>query len=180
MDEEHQRQTEKSIIMRHYRYAGRKLQSHHIWKVLMDRLFPLLSLTYIAAVIGLSFREATSSAGIFHVMTQQQWIYGVAFLFMLWVAVPCVLWISIRSSIRFPHLARSWYWMTAGFMLVSLLVGWILVPEVSHWVSALAATVIPMHVVCYVLLCLSPLPRIMAWPIFGMGMGLGFYGSFVI
>ena len=181
MERKHGQEEEKSIVMRHYRYAGRRLDTYHVGQVVVDRLLPLLSLTYIAAVLGLAFREKTASVESFvSVLTQQQWIYGVALLFTFWVSIPCILWLSIRSTIRFPHLARAWYWMTALCLFIVLLFGWILMQEAKGWINALAATVIPMHVICYILLCISPLPRLVAWPLLGMGVGLGTFGSFFI
>lgn len=137
------------------RGAPDRILPKHFLRVLLRRYFPVLSLTYISSIIGIAFKRGDFEK----YLLGDQFAYAMALLPALWVSVPAILWIILRGSHLFNHVANLWYIITAVLMSFTLLLSFVLLPEVDFMGAKLyLLSSIPMMVVMYFFFVKALLP----------------------
>ncbi|GJL85211.1 MAG: hypothetical protein DHS20C02_09860 [Micavibrio sp.] len=144
--------------------------------VLTRRYFPVLSLTYISSVMGF----AAEKGSFVHYLFEDKSAYLMALFVPLWVSVPAVLWIILKGSHLFYHVADAWYKITAVMMTVTLLLGYLLLPEAEEYgVRIYCAVTIPVFFVLYYFFVKGGLPAMAAHPLSALGLTFLLYGGVV-
>jgi len=143
-------------------------------RVLTRRYFPVLSLTYVTSVIGIAFKNGDLE----YYLIENQFAYAMALLPALWISMPAVLWMILKGSHLFNHVANLWYIITAVLMTAMLAFSYLLLPEFDYYGarSYLVAT-IPMMIVLYFIFVKSALPAGLAHSLSAIGMTALLYGA---
>lgn len=145
-------------------------------EIMTRRFFPVLSLTYIASVVGI----AAQRGDVLHRMVYDQSVYLIAALVALWVSIPAVLWILLQGSHLYNHVADDWYKISASLMIITLCLSYILFPEANVWGLRLYfAATIPVLVILYLFFVKGGLPPVAAHPLTALGLTFLLYGAAV-
>lgn len=100
------------------------------YDVIAQRYLPVVSLTYIASFIGIAWR-AEGASGFFHYLFSDSFAYNTALWMAVFVSIPALFWIFMRTSVRYSDYADTWYKGIAGLMCLTLIISLILFPEWS-------------------------------------------------
>ncbi|HEY0901915.1 MAG TPA: hypothetical protein VGD95_07315 [Micavibrio sp.] len=147
------------------------------YDVLAHRYFPVLSLTYMASVLGVALKMG-GVGGFLYYFLQSPEAYRMGYWMALWVSIPAVIYILMKNAFHMRDAATLWYKATAGVMVLTLLVSFLLFP-VSETGSALRSfmvATIPILVVQYYFFVREGLPARMAWSLTVAGITLCVYG----
>ncbi len=156
------------------RNAPDRLLPKDFKEILTRRYFPVLSLTYISSVVGI----AAQKGDFLHYLFEDKSAYAMALFVPLWVSVPAVLWIVLKGSHLFYHVADIWYKITAVIMALTLLVSFILLPEANILgLRIYFVATIPVFFVMYFFFVKGGLPAIAAHPLSALGMSFLLYGG---
>jgi hypothetical protein len=157
---------------------GVRLLPRDFFDVVSHRFFPVLSLTYIASIIGIAFRKGHA----FEYLFQDDSAYDMALWIALWVSIPAMFWIIIRNSLLYAHMADAWYKAIAGLMCLTLAVSFVLFPEweVGDGLRMFFVATMPVFVIQYFFFVRGGLPAAAAWPLTIAGIVLFIYGQFVL
>lgn len=143
-------------------------------RVLTRRYFPVLSLTYVSAVIGIAYKKGNMA----HYLLEDQFAYTMAMLPALWISVPAILWVILKGSHLFHHVAGLWYVITAILMSLMLGMSYILLPEFDyHGARSYLVATIPMMIVLYFTFVRSALPAGLAHSLSAVGLTALIYGA---
>ncbi len=144
--------------------------------ILSRRYLPALSFTYVVSVLALASRQGN----FLHYFLHDKTAYLMALAIAVWISIPALLWIFIKS-IRFSaHAADDWYKITCGLMLLFLFVSFALFPEGDLWgLKIYFAATIPIFLAMYVLLVKDGLPAWAAHPMIVLGLTFLIYGAFI-
>ncbi len=160
------------------RGTGVRMLPYDFFDVLCNRYLPVLSLTYIASVVGIALKNDHPLLAIL----QDNYANDMALWVALWVSIPAMFWIIIRNSLRYAGLADVWYKAIAGLMCTTLLISFILFPEqeIGHGMRMFFVATIPVFFIQYYLFVRSGLPAIAAWPLTVAGIVLFLYGQLIL
>ena len=102
----------------------------------------------------------------------------MGYLMGAWVSVPAVTWILIQGTFHMRRQADIWYKATAGLMVVTLLLSFILFPAgaLGFGVRMFMVATIPIFIVQYFFFVRGGLPARMAWPLTVAGLTFLIYG----
>jgi len=160
------------------RGAPDRLLPEHFWDILAHRYFPVLSLTYVSTVVGIAMRSGDFVGSLFF----EKAAYQASFFVALWVSIPALIWVLLRGSALFRHYADGWYKISAGLMTLTLLISYVLLPEINvlglHLRTYFAAT-IPVFFIMYFFFVKEGLPPKAAHPLSAVGLTFLFYGALV-
>ncbi len=146
--------------------------------VLCHRYFPVLSLTYIASVVGIAIKSTGPGSGfLFHLLEDPQ-VYHTALWVGLWVSVPALSWIGISNALHMRSAADLWYKVMAALMVATVFLSLFLFPigEVGYEVRMFLLASIPIFIVQYDFFVKEGLPPAAAWPLTVAGITLLVYG----
>ena len=156
------------------RGAKDRLLPRKFIRVLTRRYFPVLSLTYISAIIGIACKKGAPQ----HYLFEDQFAYAMALLPAAWVSIPAVLWIILKGSHLFSHVANLWYVITAVLMTSLLGFSYLLLPEFDyHGARSYLVATIPMMIILYVIFVKSALPAGVAHSLSVAGVTALLYGA---
>lgn len=160
------------------RGTGVRLLPRDFFDMLSRRFFPVLSLTYIASVVGIAFKKTP----VLHYLLEDDYAYDMALWVALWVTIPALFWIIIRNSLRYASLADVWYKAIAGLMCLTLGVSFILFPEweIGQGMRVFFVATMPVFVIQYYFFVKGGLPAAAAWPLTVAGIVLLLYGQLVL
>ena len=143
-------------------------------EILFQRYAPVLSLTYISSVIGIAAQKGPI---IEHVLGDRS-VYVMALFVALWISIPGILWIFLKGTHLYHHLADDWYKIIAILMLVTLGLSYVLFPEMDALgLRTIMAATIPMLLVMYWFFVKGGLPALAAHPLSVLGLTFFFYGA---
>lgn len=150
----------------------------HFYDVLAHRYFPVLSLTYIATVAGISLKLSQDGNGFLFYFLQDPHAYQMGYWIAGWVSVPAILWIFVRGTIHIRKVADLWYKVTSGLMIVTLLVSFLLFPmgDTGFALRLFMVATIPVFLVQYFCFVREGLPPRMSWPLTVAGITFLVYG----
>ena len=144
--------------------------------VLVHRFFPVLSMTYIATILGI----ASNKGDLLRYVFMDRTAYSMALFVVLWVSGPAIIWILLRGSALFYHVADVWYKIMAALMVVTIGLSFVLFPEASmlgmrfYFVMS-----VPVFVLIYIFLVRGGLPPVAAYPLNALGVCTLIYGAFM-
>ncbi len=122
--------------------------------ILLNRYLPILSITYIACVIGLALKRG-SGIYFFNYLLGDETSYFLAFLVAAWVSIPAIIWISMRGVGALTSYANNWYKSTTIIMVLVLFASFLLFPpngqgsEMWYTARLFVAAAIPIHIIQY-------------------------------
>lgn len=155
------------------RGAPDRILPKHFVKVFSRRFFPVLALTYLATLVGMAFKKGNIEQYLLHDFT----VYMMALISAAWVSIPALLWITLRGSHLYNHVANLWYIICAGLMMIILAISFLLFPEADMYgVRIYVAPTIPMMFVMYYFLVKQPLSAGIAHCLTAMGLTALLFG----
>src|SRR5688572_20123723 len=92
-------------IIRLERVDSDRLVPKDFAEILTRRFLPVLSLTYLSALIGI----AAEKGNLFHFLFEDKSAYTMALLVAAWVSVPAIIWIMLHENPLYNHMANLWY-----------------------------------------------------------------------
>lgn len=143
-------------------------------RILTRRFFPVLGLVYASTVVGI----AAQQGDFYHFFFEDNRAFIMSLFVALWVSVPSVIWIMLKGSHLYPHVANVWFVITATLMSIFLLMSYILFPEADlYGLRVLFVSTIPVFFVMYYFFVAHPLPRGMAHILSALGYTFLIYGA---
>ncbi len=156
--------------------CGLGLLPRDFWDILAHRYFPVMSLTYVSTIIGFAASRGNFIDHLFHNKTP----YIMGLFVALWVSVPAVLWVLLKGSAMYHHVADDWYKIVAGMMTVTLLFSFILLPEMNAYGLRLYfVATIPVLIIQYLFFVKGGLPAAAAHVLSALGLSFLFYGAVI-
>lgn len=144
------------------------------YDILVNRFLPVISLTYIATLIGTSIGKHE----FMHYIATDRTPYIMALCVALWVSIPGIIWILLNGSPLYKHSADIWYKILAGLMVMTLLVSFILFPEANIYGMRMYLGIsIPMFMVIYWFFVKGGLPEIASYPLNAIALCALIYGA---
>ncbi len=148
--------------------------SKGVFDTLIHRFLPAISLTYIAAILGI----ATGKHDFYRYMFEERTAYIMSLFIMLWCAGPAIVWVFLNGSIMFRHVADIWYQFLSVMMVLLLGVGFVLFPEASiYGIGQYFALSIPIFIVNYLVVVKGWVPSSAAHPINALGLCALLFGA---
>lgn len=153
--------------------------------IMVNRYLPILSMTYIACVIGIALKRSGGAYFINYLLGDET-SYFLAFLVCAWVSVPAIIWISMRGVGALTAYANNWYKSTTIIMVVILLASFLLFPPDGQgsqiWYTArlFVAAAIPIHIVQYWFFTRGGLPTSYSAVLGAFALALFLYGVIVL
>lgn len=145
-------------------------------EIITRRFLPVLSLTYISAVIGI----AAQRGDMWYYLFKHEQAYIMGLVVAAWVSVPAVIWIILHESPLYTHMADIWYRIIAGLMVMVLMASFILFPEANvYGLRIYFAAAIPVFLIMYLLFVRGGLPSFAAWPLSAFGLAALMHGAFL-
>ncbi len=164
----------KEPIIKLERNARDRLVPRDFLNILTRRLFPVLSLTYVSCVVAI----AAQKGHVLHYIFDEKSAYAMALLVVMWVSLPAVLWIILKGSHLYNHVADLWYKICASLMMAVLCISYLLFPEADvYGLRMYFAASVPMLVILYVFFIRGGLPPLAAHPLTVLGLTFLFYGA---
>ncbi|AEP10057.1 hypothetical protein [Micavibrio aeruginosavorus] len=153
------------------------------YDIIVRRYLPVVSLTYIASIIGIAWR-IDGWGGFLHYLFEDSFAYNTALWMAVFVSIPALFWIFIRVSVRFSDYADIWYKGMAGLLCLTLIISLVLFPE-WNMVTGLRLRMfmvasIPMFFVQYWFFVRGGLPGSVAWPLTIIASVLLIYGLVIV
>lgn len=149
---------------------------YKIWKIFTNRLFPVLSLSYIASVLGICLNRGT------HFLFDPIAHY-MGLMIISWVAIAPMTWILMSVMVGdLKGQARIWYFCIATMQALCGAAFYFLFPgDLGPWLwgfQSFFVASIPIHLVIYMLFMNKALPNFAAWPLTIFGILFMIYGAF--
>ena len=143
-------------------------------KILVNRLVPVLSLTYISSVIGI----AAKKGDFMHYLFQDKTAYVMALFVVFWVSMPAILWVFLKGSINLYHVADVWFKIAATIMSSILFFSFVLIPEANAYGARIYFVAsVPIFFVMYFFFIKGSLPPLAAHPLSALGVAFLLYGA---
>jgi hypothetical protein len=143
-------------------------------RVLTRRYFPVLGLTYASTVVGI----AAQQGDFYHFFFEDNRAFVMSLFVAFWVSVPSLIWIVLKGSHLFSHVANIWFILTAALMSFALMVSYILLPEADlYGLRVLFVSTIPVFFVMYYFFVSHPLPKGIAHFLSALGYTFLLYGA---
>ena len=159
-----------------------RLLPKDFFDVLLNRYLPVVSLTFIGTVIAYALKNGGTERFITQFM-QNKNIYWLALYGAIWVSIPAVIWLLMKSNSLLSNHADLWYKVTAGMMAATLLLSLILFPMESGLLAKaqnFIVAVLPVHVLMYIYFVQEGMPVMFGVPLSCAGVVLFCYGMFIV
>ncbi len=145
-----------------------------IWSIFSARLFPVLSLSYVASVLGICLNNGT------HFLTDGN-AHFMALIITMWVGIAPFTWTCMRATIgEFEDQANTWYLWIAGLQGLCGLAFYFMFPtNLGPWLwgfQSFFVASIPIHIVVYIFFMARAMPSVMTWPLSLIGIIFMVYG----
>lgn len=164
----------KEPLIKLKRNARDRLVPKDFLNIITRRLLPVLSLTYVSCVVAIAARKGN----VLHYLFDDKSAYAMALLVVMWVSLPAVLWIILKGSHLYNHVADDWYKVIAAIMMIFLCISYLLFPEANvYGLRVYFAASVPMLIVLYFFFIKGGLPPLAAHPLTVLGLTFLFYGA---
>lgn len=158
------------------RGAPDRILPKHFVKILSRRFFPVLALTYLSTVLGMAMKKGNFEK----YLLEEHTVYTMALFAAGWVSIPALLWIILKGSHLFHHVADVWYWICAVLMSLTLLISYFLFPEAGMYgIRMYIVPTIPMIFVMYYFLAKQPMHASLAHLMSALGITALLFGAWV-
>ena len=146
------------------------------YEILFRRFFPVISMTYIASIMGI----AGSKGDFIQYMFMERTAYVMSLFVVLWVSGPAIIWILLNGSPLFSHVADTWYKVLAGLMVLTISISFFLFPEADiYGLRIYFVLSVPVFIIIYYFFVKGGLPAMTAYPLNAIGVCALLYGAFV-
>lgn len=164
------------IVVRLERDNADRLLPKDFYDVLMHRFFPVISLTYVASIVGI----AAEKGYFLHYLFADKTAYIMALFVVLWVSGPAVIWIFLKGHPVLTYVADIWYKILASIMVVTLMLSFILFPEAGIFgLRIYFVASVPVFVMMYFFFIKGGIPPPAALPLNGLGLGALIFGALI-
>lgn len=164
----------KQPVIKLERNGRDRLVPKDFLNIITRRLLPVLSLTYVSCVVAI----AAQKGYVLHYIFDDKSAYAMALLVVMWVSLPAVLWIILKGSHLYNHVADDWYKVTAAIMIIFLCISYLLFPEANvYGLRMYFAASVPMLIILYFFFIKGGLPPLAAHPLTVLGLTFLFYGA---
>ncbi|MGH1376397.1 MAG: hypothetical protein ACRBCK_08625 [Alphaproteobacteria bacterium] len=169
-------QKKQEIVIRLERDGGDHLLPKHFFDIIVHRFLPVISLTYLGSI----FSVALNKGDFLHYLLFDNTAYVMALLVVLWVSGPAIIWIFLRGSPMFRHVADLWYKIIAGLMVITISLSYLLFPEGTlYGLRIYFVLTTPVLVLIYLLFVKGRLPSIASYPLNALGFCALLWGALV-
>lgn len=146
------------------------------YNVLVERFIPLLGLCYVVSVLGMAYDRGDF---LFYGFLDKT-AYIMSLFVLVWISVPAILWIFLRGSIMFCHIAEMWYKIISILQVVLTTMVAILFPEADVYGLKVFFFLIPVaFLLMYFFMVRGQLPLQAAYALSVTGLLFLFYGSMI-
>lgn len=146
------------------------------YDVLVHRFLPVLSLTYVASILGI----AANTGDFIEYLLYNRRAYMMGLFVVVWVSGPGIIWILLHESPLFRHVADLWYKILAAIMVMTITLSFLLFPEANiYGLRLYFVASIPVFILVYVLFVRGGLPPAASYPLNALGFCALIYGAAV-
>lgn len=143
-------------------------------EIMTRRFLPVLSLTYLSALVGI----AAEKGSVIHFLFEDRSAYTMALMVAGWVSVPAIIWIILHGNPLYNHIADLWYKIIAALMMILLLASFILFPEANvYGLRVYFAATLPVLLIMYIFFVKGGLPAFAAHPLTALGLTALVHGA---
>ncbi|MDH5723328.1 MAG: hypothetical protein OEY94_08425 [Alphaproteobacteria bacterium] len=166
-------QKQKHII-RLERDGVDRLIPKDFFDLLIHRFLPVISMTYVAAIIGIAFNKGD----IWHYLFEIKTAYVMSLFVVLWVSGPGIMWIFIKNMPLYAHAADVWYRIIAGLMTLTIMLSFLLFPEMEiYGLRIYFALSVPVYIIIYYFFVKGGLPSMVSYPLNFLGLAALLFGA---
>ena len=142
--------------------------------LLIHRFLPVISMTYVAAIIGIAFNRGDA----FHYLFEVKTAYIMSMFVVLWVSGPGIAWIFIKGTPLYAHTADLWYKIMAGLMTLTIMLSFLLFPEMEiYGLRIYFALSVPVYIIIYYFFVKGGLPAMVSYPLNFIGLAVLLLGA---
>jgi len=164
------------IVIRLERDGSDHLLPKHFFDIIVNRFLPVLSLTYISTVIGIS---AENGQFIQNILRDNS-AYVMSLFVVLWVSIPGFIWIFLKGNPLLSHVADTWYKIIAVLMTMTIALSFFLFPEASvYGLRLYFALTIPVFLIIYAFFVKGGLPSSSSYTLNAAGFCVLMYGALI-
>ncbi len=146
------------------------------FEILFQGLFPVLSLTYLSSILGIAANKGDLSRYLLHEKTA----YEMSLFVALWVSMPAVVWIFLKSNPLLSHTADFWYRIISFLMVITITLSLFLFPEAQiYGLRIYLVLSIPVFVIIYLFFVKGWLPKAACYPLNALGFCALMYGALI-
>tara|TARA_R110002124_G_scaffold287365_1_gene474231 strand:+ start:166367 stop:166897 length:531 start_codon:yes stop_codon:yes gene_type:complete len=164
------------------RMSEDQLVPKDFFDILFNRYLPVASLTYLGSLIGYATKFGGLTGWIGQLARNPD-IYMLSLYGAIWVSIPAMVWILMRSTAMMNCHADIWYKVTAGMMAATLILSLILFPMENGLLGMaqnFIVAVLPVHILMYILFVKGGMPVMYGAPISTTAIAFLIYGMFLL
>jgi len=148
----------------------------NFFDILVLRFFPVISLTYLASIIGIA---AISGEFIQYLFLDRK-AYLMGILLVFWVSVPAIVWILLVGNPMLTHVADIWYKILSGLLMVTIGLSYVLFPEAKlYGLREYFVLSIPIFILIYLIFVRDNLSKLLVYPLNALGFCALIWGMFM-
>lgn len=145
-------------------------------QLLVNRFLPVMSMTYIASIIGI----ALSKHQIIKYLFWNNSAYLMSLFVVIWLSGPAIIWVLLHSNPLLTHVAELWYKILSGLMVVTLALSFYLFPEGDMYgLRAYFIMSVPLFVLIFYMFVRDGLPAFYSYYLNAAGFCALFYGAVI-
>lgn len=144
------------------------------YNILVERFVPILGLSYVISVLGMAYDRGDF---LFYGFLDKT-AYIVSLFVIVWISIPAILWIFLRGSIMFCHIADFWYKIISIMQVVLTTLIAVMFPEADMYGMKVFFIEVPVvFLLMYFFMVRGQLPLGAAYAMSVAGLLLLFYGA---
>ena len=146
------------------------------YNILVERLIPLLGLTYAFSFILMALDRGDF---LFYAF-QDKTAYIMSLFVLVWISIPALLWVFLRGSIMFCHIAETWYKAISIVQVILTTLLAVLFPEADVYGMKVFFIEVPvLFLLMYFFMVRGQLPLKFAHVFSFLGLAFLLYGSMI-
>ncbi len=146
------------------------------YDILIRRFIPILSLIYVASIFGV----ALDKGNFVRYALMDKSVYITALYVLVWFSIPALLWVFLRGSIMFCHIAEAWYKAISIIQIILITVIALLFPETDiYGMKVYFIETVPVFLFMYFFMVRGEMPKSFAYGLSILGLTALFYGSLI-
>ena len=146
------------------------------YDILIRRFIPILSLIYVVSILGVAMDKGDFVRYAF----MDKGVYITALFVLVWFSIPALLWVFLRGSIMFCHIADGWYKAISIIQVFLITLIAVLFPETDiYGMKVYFIETVPVFLIMYFFMVRGEMPAQIAYGLNILGLGALFYGSLI-